>query len=47
MHIKKPTQPPTAICEMEAKSEYMLHVAYMFGADLHAQSVLSNKITSS
>ncbi len=45
-----PTQPATVACKMEAQLEYV-HVAYMFfctlGADLHAQSVLVNKISAS
>ncbi len=40
------TQPPTLACEMEVQSEYA-HIAYTFGADLLAQSVLINKISAS
>ncbi len=43
-------QPPTVACKMEAQSEYV-HVAHtffcIFGADLHAQLVLINKISAS
>ncbi len=39
-------QPPMAVCKMEAQSEYV-HVAHTFGTNLHAQSVLINKISAS
>ena len=44
-------QPATVACKVEeAQSEYV-HVAYkalhVFGADLHARSALSNKISAS
>ncbi len=39
-------QPATVACKLEAQSEYV-HIAHTsfarFGADLHAQSVLSNR----
>ncbi len=46
-----PAQPPMVIYKMEAQLEYVprtLHTRYCtFGTDLHAQSVIINKISAS
>ncbi len=47
----KLTQPPMGVCKMEAQLEYVctrcILILACLGADLHAQSVLSNKISAS
>ena len=39
------TQPPMVVCKMEVQFEYT--IAYTFGANSYAQSVLINKIFAS
>ncbi len=48
--MENTTQPLIVVCKMETQLAYIytLHTRFcMFGADFHAQSVLSNKISAS